>query len=147
MRIMNRLVATLLLFGYVMMVPFCFFGGMLMTNAHTMDMIGNPVHQMDGCTMPMMGCANSGAMGAFDVALHHVDMYLSISQTPLTTLSSITAMTLVLLFVVLTYRVLGVLFAQSAPRLFARRTDKLRSRVRQQLLTWLSLFETSPNFA
>lgn len=147
MRIMNRLVATLLLFGYVMMVPFCFFGGMLMANAHTMDMIGSPVHQMDGCTMPMAQCANSGAMGAFDVALHHVDMYLSISQTPFVALSLIVAMTLVFLFVVGTHRLLTVLVTQSAPRLFARRTDELRSRVRQQLLTWLSLFETSPNFA
>jgi hypothetical protein len=75
-------------------------------------------------------------------------MYLSISQTPLVALSLFIAVTLALLFIVTVFaQQLGTLFARPTLRLFARGLDDPRSKARQYLLTWLSLFETSPTFA
>jgi hypothetical protein len=145
---MNRIVATFLLIGYVTLVPFCFFGGALMENMDMEHMAGSPMHQMNGCEMAMEGCAQSNGMSAIDFVTHHVGMYLSISQTPLVALSLLIAATLLLLFVVSVFaQQLGILFARPTLRLLARGLDDPRSKARQYLLTWLSLFETSPTFA
>jgi hypothetical protein len=145
---MNRIVATFLLIGYVTLVPFCFFGGVLMADMNMEHMTGSPMHHMNGCEMGVGGCAQSSGMSAIDLVAHHVGMYLSISQTPLVALSLIVAATM-LLFVVLVFaqHLLGMLFARSTLHLLTRSPDDPRSKAHQPLLAWLSLFETSPTFA
>jgi hypothetical protein len=145
---MNRIVATFLLIGYLTLVPFCFFGGALMANMDMEHVTGSPMHQMNGCEMVMEGCAQSSGMSAIDLVAHHVGMYLSISQTPLVMLSLFIAVALSLLFVISVFaQQLSLLFARPTLRLFARGLDDPCSKARQYLLTWLSLFETSPTFA
>ena len=145
---MKRLVATSLLVGYVMLVPFCFFGGMLMANAETMNMIGSASSQMDDCGMSIGGCAHSTGAGGMD-ASHHVGMYNSITQTPLTVFSMMLATLILAVLVVFGFvrNLLSTPFSHVSLRPRMRRADEPRSTIRTSILTWLSLFETSPNFA
>jgi hypothetical protein len=146
---MKRLVATSLLLGYVTLVPFCLFGGMLMTHTDTIEMAANPAHHMHDCEMPFSGCAHTMEPGAIDTAVHHISMYLSITQTPLTALSLIVVILTLLLLVTLgiSQNWLRALFLQTSPRIHARRTDEPHISTMQDILAWLSLFEASPNFA
>jgi hypothetical protein len=144
----KRLVATPLLIGYVMLVPFCFFGGMLAASAHTMDMAGGMTGSAH--TMPMstdcgmqLPCA-----GDSDPVEHHMSMFNSITQTQLTDLSLLLAVLVVSLLITfsLNYHLLALLLVRDSyhPR---ARADQPKSTIKQNILTWLSLFETSPNFA
>lgn len=146
---MKRFVAVSLLVGYVMLVPFCFFGGMLMANAHTMNMTGTPPHQMDDCGM-LGGCTHGAQSGAIDSIAHHLGMYNSLTHTPLTTLSII-MMALLAVFLFAALRLahywLRIFLTQTSLLPPIQRADKLRSKIKQHILTWLSLFEASPNFA
>lgn len=146
---MKRLVATTILFGYIALVPFCFFGGMLMANADTMNMMSGAAHQMDDCGMPIGGCTHGAESGGMDATIHHVGMYHSITQTPLIALSLILATLTLVFLVVLGFasNFLSTLFFKNSPQHQIRRVDEPRSKTRQSILTWLSLFETSPNFA
>ncbi len=145
---MKQFIATTLLFGYIALVPFCFFGGMLMVNADTMNMVGAS-HQMDDCGMPLGGCANEMGGGGMDTASHHVGMYNSITQTPLVDFSiALSALVFILLIAFsLGNNWLSTLFSQVAIRPRIRRTEEVVNTTRTNILTWLSLFETSPNFA
>lgn len=148
---MKRSVTASLLLGYVLLVPFCFFGGAFSGNVASMNMIGNPAHQMTDCSIPLGGCAQSTGSGAVDSVAHHVGMYNSITQTPLAVLS--TMMTIMAVFLLLAvapssyYNWLNIFSSQSSLRPLARRTNEPRSNTPQSILIWLSLFETSPNFA
>lgn len=146
---MNRFVTTLLLLGYIMLVPFCFFGGALMAPMSTMDMGGSPTQPMNDCGMSMAGCAGSTETGAMGMIAHHVGMYLSITQTPLVALLAITMIVVSLFLVtfVVIRQLAGELYASSSLRFNKRVFDKPRNLSKQRLLTWLSRFETSPNFA
>lgn len=144
-----KLIATSLLLGYVMLVPFCFLGGALVANADTMNMVNSVAHQnMDDCGMPLGGCANGMGAGGMDTTSHHVGMYNSITQTPLVDLSIILAMLISVILVVfsLQHNWLSVFFSQVAIRPQTRRTEEM-PKTWASILTWLSLFETSPNFA
>lgn len=146
---MKRYIATFLLLGYVMLVPFCFFGGAMMADMDTMDMSGSPTQSMNDCGMlAVVGCAGSTETNALGMIAHHVSMYLSIAQTPVSVFSFIMA--------ICVFFLLALAFAngwfhrfslQTSSRLHLRRIDEPQSRTKQSILTWLSLFETSPNFA
>lgn len=146
---MKQITATSLLLGYILLVPFCFFGGMLMANADTMNMVGSPAHQMDDCGMPLGGCAHSMGASGMDSVIHHVGMYNSITQTPFATFSAMLAAVAVFLLLAfgLSYNWLSIFSYQNSLRPFVRRTNEPRSNTQQSTLNWLSLFETSPNFA
>ena len=138
---MKRLTATLLLVGYALLVPFCFFGGLLAASAHTMDMTGgaHTVPMASDCGMQLT-CA-----GGVDPVAHHMSMFNSITQTPLTDLSLMLAV-LVVSFVVifsLNYRLLALLLVRDAYHPL-HRAGQPKSTIKQSILTWLSLFETSP---
>jgi hypothetical protein len=147
--LMKQFVATPLLLGYVMLVPFCFFGGTLVANADTMNMLGSAAHQMDDCGMPLGGCANEVGSGGMDTTSHHVSMYNSITQTPLMDFSIVlTALVSILLIVFsLGSNWLSTLFSQVAIRPRIQRTEEVANTTRTSVLNWLSLFENSPNFA
>ena len=74
---MKRLVATALLFGYVLLVPFCFFGGALSVHAIGMNMGGGTLHQMNDCAMQLGGCAQGAVAGAMDPVAHHLPPHSS----------------------------------------------------------------------
>ncbi|OGZ04951.1 MAG: hypothetical protein A2845_04425 [Candidatus Lloydbacteria bacterium RIFCSPHIGHO2_01_FULL_49_22] len=148
---MKRIVAITILLGYVTLVPFCFFGGMLSAQVSTMemDMDVGPVHQVSDCGMSISGCVQSMDTGAIGSMMNHVGMYLSLSQTPLLTLSLMTVIIALFLLVAtgLIDAYLRAFLARVFVHLRARRADEPRNRIRQSILNWLSLFETSPNFA
>jgi len=144
---MKRFAVILLIAGYIMLVPFCFFGGILMANGDMMDMIAHPAHQMSDCGMPLGACTHGA--GAMDTTAHHVSMYNSITQTPLAALTVLMAL-LTVSFAVSLYSIYGwppTLLAQTSLYRPPRRQSEPESRTKQRILTWLSLFETSPNFA
>lgn len=146
----KQFIATTLLLGYIALVPFCFFGGMLMANADTMNMMSGVAHQMDDCGMPLGGCAHGmEASGGMDTTSHHVGMYNSITQTPLMDFSIVLAalISIVLIAFGLAHSWRDLLLSQVPIRLRIRRTEEVPSVTRASILTWLSLFETSPNFA
>jgi len=146
---MKRLTATVLLVGYALLVPFCFFGGVLAVSAHTMNMQAG-AHQMpmtsasaSDCGMQLPGCANG-----MDPVAHHMSMFNSLTQTPLTALSLLLAVIVVSLAITFsfTYRLLALSFHSDSYHPLAR-ADQPKSAIKQHILTWLSLFETSPTFA
>lgn len=147
---MERLAATLVLLGYVLLVPFCFFGGMTM--AHTamdMEMIGAPMSDMDmgDCGLAIGGCAAHG--GVFGTIAHHVGMYLSLtSGTPgvVSVLFAIAALFAFSLFSAYLLRCLRAILSASR-RSLAWVAERTHTVAEHRLLTWLALFETSPNFA
>ena len=147
---MRQFISTLLLLGYVMLVPFCFFGGMLAANMSMSDVVGSPVHQMNDCGMSLPGCAHKGETGGMGAIDHHISMYGSITQTPL-----VAALIMLVTMVVLLLTVFGLtveqLFRIALLRTHLRpprgRSDEPQSGTPQTLLTWLSLFENSPTFA
>lgn len=148
---MKRLVALSLLAGYIMLVPFCFFGGALMVSGGAMNMdmnmIGSSAHSMGDCGMSLGGCVHAAGIG--DPIAHHVSMYNSITQTPLTALTLMMAV-LVVAFAASFYLVFGslpALLARTSLRHPPQRTSEPQSGIKQRILSWLSLFETSPNFA
>ena len=146
---MKRLVTTALLFGYVLLVPFCFFGGALSVHAIGMDMGGGALHQMNDCAMQLGGCGEGAATGAMDPVAHHLGMYNSITQTPLA--APLILMTLVVAFslslVWFTQQLRSTRSADTVFRLALQRERKRPRATRQHILVWLSLFETSPNRA
>lgn len=144
---MKRVTATFLLLGYALLVPFCFFGGMLAANAHTMNMPGGthqmPIASASDCGMQLPGCANG-----MDPVEHHMSMFNSLTQTPLTALSLLLA-ALVVSFALtfwFTYRLLALALLSDSYHPPAR-AEQPKSATKQRILTWLSLFETSPTFA
>ena len=147
---MKRLVGTSLLLGYIMLVPFCLFGSaLLMQHIDTAEMAANPAHHMHDCGVPFSGCAHTAETGAMDTAVHHVSMYLSITQTPLAIFSFVVAVILVLSLVLFGtfYNWLSAFTQNFSLRTFNGRRDLPRNATKQDILAWLSLFETSPNFA
>lgn len=146
---MKRLLTTALLFGYVMLVPFCFFGGMTMAKTETMTMTGATAHHMSDCGIPSVGCVHT--MGAVDVdtAVHHVVMYNSITQTPLAAFVIMLALLASLLVAAssLLNNLHSIVLDRFFSRVRLRRADEITNTTRLRMLTWLSLFETSPNFA
>lgn len=146
---MKRLIATSLLVGYVMLVPFCFFGASLMTSPDSMNMISNPAHQMSDCGILVGACANSTTAGGVDDASHHVGMYHSITQSPLVAFSIVlVALIAVVLFTFgLSRNLFTAFLSRIILRFKAQRLREISNSIRTAILTWLSLFETSPNFA
>ena len=121
---------------------------MLMANAATMNMVSGAAHQMDDCGMPLGGCANEMGTGGMDTTSHHVGMYHSITQTPLMDFSIVLTVlvSVVLIAFSLGHNRLSLLFSQVAVRPRIQRTEEVANTTRTSILTWLSLFETSPNF-
>lgn len=146
---MKRYIATFLLLGYVMLVPFCFFGGAMMADMGTMDMGGSPTQSMNDCGMLAVGCAGSTETNALGMIAHHVSMYLSIAQTPVSVFSFIMAICVFSLLAILVFANgwFHGFSLQTSSRLHLRRIDEPQSKTKQSILTWLSLFEISPNFA
>lgn len=144
---MKRLLATSILIGYIMLVPFCLFGGaLLMEHLDTVEMAANPTHHMHDCGVPFSGCEHTMDPGAMDTAVHHVSMYLSITETPLTGPSLFMAvLTLLFLFSLGAPFWFPTLFLQISP-VRAERTNEPRISIKEKILAWLSLFEASPNF-
>lgn len=142
---MKRFTATILLLGYALLVPFCFFGGMLAASAHTMNMTGG-AHAMP--VVPDCGMQTPGCVGDTGPIAHHMSMFNSITQTPLTDLSLslvVLALSLAVIFS-LNYRLLAQLFARHSYHP-PQRSHESKGAIKQNLLTWLSLLETSPTFA
>ncbi len=146
--LMKRHVTAMLLLGYILLVPFCFFGGMLSAEA-SMDMSGGATHHVYDCGMSLPGCVYSTEAGAMDAVADHVGMYLSFSQTPLAAQSVM--MVIIATFLIATFAIafgsILAFLAQAFVRPCLRRGDESQSGIRQCILNWLSLFETSPNFA
>ena len=151
---MKRLIVILLMVGYLALVPFCFFGGGVMASAQTMDMglmSSMPMQGMNECGIPVFGCSvASGAMGSF---IHHVEMYLSLTSTAPSALGSFALIALlVFVTVFLVFKIWRLsLPAQTGylPRYLQNRRAREDGQVKAQsaFLRWLSLFESSPNFA
>ena len=137
--VMKRLLATFLLLGYVLLVPFCFFGGMVFASAGHMNM-----SDMQMGAMPDMPATPSG----IDFAADHVGMYNSITQTPLTALALLAvSMTVVFLFGFAL--MVSLLRTSIAETVAYGRTRKREAQYHAtiRIRHWLSLFESSPNFA
>lgn len=146
---MKRLLATSLLLGYIMLVPFCLFGGvLLMEHVDTAEMAANPAHHMHDCEVPFSGCAHTTDPGAMDTVVHHISMYSSITQTPLIgpSLFMTVLSLLFLLTLVISHNFLSAFFVQTS-NIYVQRTDEPNISIKQKILAWLSLFEASPNFA
>lgn len=131
-----RLLAPILLVGYLALVPFCFFGGM--TNMHA-------THTKHATLCAMS--ANCHEKSADTTATNHNDMYFSITNAIPTFIAEIlliaAAFLVGLLVAVLSF---AGLLTISASR-FVSEYKKVRLRARHRFLSWLALSETSPTFA
>ena len=145
---MKRLLVTLLMVGYLALVPFCFFGGGVVASAQAMDMgLMSPMQGMNDCGMPAFGCSvASGAMGSF---IHHVEMYLSLTSTAPSALGSFALIALLLFVTVfLVFKIWRLsLPAQTGYLQNSRAREDGQVKAQSVFLRWLSLFESSPNFA
>ena len=147
---MKRLIVILLMVGYLALVPFCFFGGGVVANAQAMDMglmSSMPMQGMNDCGIPVFGCAvASGAMGSF---IHHVEMYLSLTSTTPTILGSLATIALLLFVAVFLVLKIWRQYLSSQAKNLLHRSIREDGQVKAQpaFLRWLSLFESSPNFA
>lgn len=146
---MRKTLSTFLLLGYVMLVPFCFFGSTMMADAHPMSVAGSATHPMNDCEMPLDGCANGMGSNGMDTVSHHASMYYSITQSPLVVFSIMLAALVSIILIALSFvhNWLSVLFLQITIRTRMRRSEEIPDGARASILPWLSLFETSPNFA
>jgi len=146
---MKRLVATALLFGYILLVPFCFFGGALSVHAIGMHMEGGAVHQMNDCALSLGGCAQGTVTGVMDPVAHHLGMYNAVTHTPLATplilMALVVALSLALVW--FTQELRSTRSADTVFRLPLQRERKRPRATQRHILVWLSLFETSPNRA
>ena len=148
---MKKLFISLLMVGYLALVPFCLFGGAMMASAQPMDMgLMSPMQGMNNCGIPAVGCSmTSGAMGSF---MHHVEMYLSLTNTAPSALGFFVLIALLLFTTVfLVFKIWRLsLPAQTRylPRYLQNRRAREDGQVQSQsiFLRWLSLFESSPNF-
>lgn len=151
MSLMKRFSAATLLVGYILLAPFCFFGGALSAHANMADMTmsDGTAHHVYDCSMSVPGCVHSTEAGAMDAVADHVGMYLSFSQTPLAAQSVM--MVIIATFLIATFAIdfgsILAFLAQAFVRPCLRRAEESQSRIRVSILNWLSLFETSPNFA
>jgi hypothetical protein len=144
---MNRFLATALLFGYVLLVPFCFFGGAMSADMSTMETSGAHPHEMVDCCVSIGEPMHSTDAGVMGMIAHHFGMYNSFAQTPLAAILIAVVAVFLLVAFGLPHAKLRVVLARSSLRLLVQRSDEPRSRSPQYLLTWLSLFESSPTFA
>ncbi len=144
---MRKISATFVLLGYILLVPFCFFGNAMITHADSDNMSSNAVHHIDDCGMPF-GCGHANEAGLVDVAVHHISMYLSLTQTPLAAFSLFVTILVLQLLAILgvSGNLLRTLFLQTSS-LLVRRMEEPHISTKQKILAWLSLFEASPNFA
>ena len=146
---MKQLIATSLLIGYLTLVPFCLFGGALfMKHLNAVEMSADPMHLMHDCKISIAGCSHTMDTGAMDTVIHHVSMYLSITQTPILTLFMIVVILTLLSLVVfkLSHHCIRAIFLIIF-RVYVREMRWSHITIKQKILSWLSLFETSPNFA
>ena len=145
---MKKLLISLLMVGYLALVPFCLFGGGVVASAQPMDMgLMSPMQGMNNCGMPAFGCSmTSGAMGTF---IHHVEMYLSLTSTAPSPLGSFVLIVLLLFtavfFVFKIWRLSLPAQTGYLQNSSAREVGQVQSQ--STFLRWLSLFESSPNFA
>lgn len=145
---MKRSVAPLLVVGYLLLVPYCFFGASVFTPAHALDVTshlsGSPV--MGGHGMSTDACVGCGA-GVPAGDADHAGMYLSVtSVTGMPLLSLLLSLTTLLAAVfVFSYRAITPMLV---PAVLGARKERrrLRSTTQHHLLSWLSLTETSPTF-
>ncbi len=143
---MKHFFATFVLVGYVLLVPFCLYGSAMTAHAGTEEMSSTPVHHTDDCGMPF-GCEHAEQGGLVDVAVHHISMYLTLSQTPLVALSLFASIfVLRLLLTTGIGNLLRTLLLPTSPS-HTPRIDEPHLIARQKILAWLSLFEASPHFA
>jgi len=91
-----------------------------------------------------MHSTDAGVMG---MIAHHFGMYNSFAQTPIAAILIAVVAVFLLVAFGLPHAKLRAVLARSSLRLLAQRSDEPRSRSPQYLLTWLSLFESSPTFA
>ena len=147
---MKKLLFLLLVVGYLALVPFCLFGGAMMASAQTMDMglmSSVPMQGMNDCGIPAFGCSMTpGAMGSF---IHHVEMYLSLTGTTPTILGSLAIIALLLFATVcLVFKIWRLsLPVQTGYLQDSRAREGGQVQSQSVFLRWLSLFESSPNFA
>ncbi|OGZ11771.1 MAG: hypothetical protein A3C93_02450 [Candidatus Lloydbacteria bacterium RIFCSPHIGHO2_02_FULL_54_17] len=140
---MKRSTAFVLTVGYLLLVPYCFFGASVFSPA-ILHSSGTPT--MNGHVMSTDACTGCGVPSA---DADHTGMYLSVTSvtgTPLLSLLlSLTALFVAFIFVA-RYRTLVPTLVRIP---IDARKDRRRSRAsaRHDLLSWLSLTETSPTFA
>lgn len=142
---MTRALAFLLTLGYLLLVPFCFFGGMAMANVAMpeMDGMSTHAHALTGCAAgPAIGCAHLADPHAPGGG--HGDMYLSLTETPFQ--SGI----LLIVFLAIVFTILRVDLAAltiAAVRRVIQTTALCapRAYTRRDLFARLALFEASPN--
>lgn len=142
---MQRLVVSLLLIGYVLLVPFCFLGNSLLPTADTMpNMMHNEMSTQTGVEKTPC-CAQAHGV---DALATHSAMYLIYTGVPV--------MAFVLLSTLLLLSVLLAVHFFSFTDLFRKLHTPLSFRVRKKrsllafaqrdLLAWLSQNETSPTW-
>lgn len=147
---MKKLLVILLMVGYLALVPLCLFGGGVVASTQAMDMglmSSMPMQGMNDCRIPALGCAvASGAMGSF---IHHVEMYLSLTGTTPTILGSLAIIALLLFATVcLVFKIWRLsLSVQNGYLQDSRVRENGQVKAQSIFLRWLSLFESSPNFA
>lgn len=145
---MTRVLTATLMLGYLLLVPFCFFGGMamaamIMPEAPSLTGVNAHAHALSGCTVgAAIGCAHLADPHAPSGG--HGDMYLSLTETPLQSLVFVLALVGVGFAIALadfvgptllrTWRIIRIASLR-APRAYTRRAFFAR----------LALFEASPN--
>lgn len=145
---MKRLIAVSVLFGYVMLVPFCFYVGYLMASTNSTNTNRTITHQMNGSGLSQDGYQNLVNENTMSKASHpHVSIYNSITHTPLPTRPVMLSILLTILLFAFSLGRFRLVSLQEVKYLRTRKRNIPHSRIRLNILSWLSLFETSPNFA
>lgn len=127
--------APILLVGYLALVPFCFFGGMMAAPALHAD------H-----TPPCAMFANCHEKDT-GILADHSDMYFSVTNS-IPSFAAALVLVAAALVALLVAAVLSFAGSSRTPVLWiASEYKKVRLRARYRLLSWLALSETSPTFA
>lgn len=135
---MKRSLALLIIVGYLALVPFCFFGGMLSMSAHAMTHAA--------ATSEALPCGMSlDCKGEAPVS--HGDMYLALTSTLPAGAMAMTA--LLAIFALFMLSPLAAITRAPRPILVSVKRQE-RGGIRRphdEIHRWLSLLEASPNFA
>lgn len=149
---MKRSFTLFVAVGYLLLVPYCFFGASVLAPAHAFGAAGHSsgATLVNGHAMSAEECIGCGSVpSAPSASADHAGMYLSVTSVAGTPLLSLLLSLVTLLFAA----VFVFSYQAVAPALVPVFSDarkerrRLRATSQHDILRWLSLSETSPTFA
>lgn len=149
MFLMKRSTAFVLTVGYLLLVPYCFFGASIFPSAHAFSAVSNSpgAVAMNGHGMPADSCLGCGSVPS--ASADHAGMYQAVTSATAMPFFGLLALlaTLVLAFAHSSYYRVVVPALVRIPVSIRKNRRRSRASTERDLLSWLSLNETSPTFA